>query len=202
MFMQVISGQVSDRRAVHSALDRWSEELAPGAPGWLGSTAGVTADGRFIAVARFESAAQAKRNSDRPEQDQWWTEMSKLFDGEVTFEDTDDAIVDLVGDPDKAGFVQLMRGKGTDPKRARELMGAHSKEWREFRPEMLGSIGGQYEGGRYAMAMYFTSEAAAREGERKEPPAALKADIDELNALGAGAPEFYDLTEPWLYGPR
>jgi hypothetical protein len=30
------------------------------------------------------------------------------------------------------------------------------------------------------MAMYFTSEADAREGERKEPPEALKAQMDEM----------------------
>jgi len=34
---------------------RWIQELAPVALGWLGSTGGVTDDGRFIAVARFGS---------------------------------------------------------------------------------------------------------------------------------------------------
>jgi hypothetical protein len=46
MFVQVIQGQVSDPEQVHAALNRWSEQLAAGAPGWLGSTAGVTEDGR------------------------------------------------------------------------------------------------------------------------------------------------------------
>jgi hypothetical protein len=40
MFVQVIRGQVSDPEQVHAALDLWSEQLAAGAPGWLGSTAG------------------------------------------------------------------------------------------------------------------------------------------------------------------
>ena len=70
MFVQVIRGQVTDREQVHAALDRWSQQLAAGAPGWLGSTAGVTGDGRFIALARFESEEAARRNSARPEQDQ------------------------------------------------------------------------------------------------------------------------------------
>jgi hypothetical protein len=67
MFVQVIRGQVSD-----------PEQLTAGAPGWLGSTAGVTEDGRFVALARFESQEAARRNRDRPEQGQWWMETSKL----------------------------------------------------------------------------------------------------------------------------
>ena len=71
MFVQVIRGQVTDPEQVQAALDRWSLQLAAGAPGWLGTTAGVTGDGRFVALARFESEEAARRNSDRPEQDQW-----------------------------------------------------------------------------------------------------------------------------------
>ncbi|WP_134121229.1 hypothetical protein [Kribbella kalugense] len=41
----------------------------------------------------------------------------------------------------------------------------------------------------------------ARDGERKEPPADLKATVDELDALDAEPPEFFDLTSPWLYSP-
>ncbi|MGE5763508.1 MAG: hypothetical protein ACM3ZF_06425, partial [Mycobacterium leprae] len=64
---------------MRAAFERWVEELAPGAAGWLGSTAGVTDDGRFIGLARFESEQAARRNSDRPEQGRWWAETSKLF---------------------------------------------------------------------------------------------------------------------------
>jgi hypothetical protein len=56
-----------------------------------------------------------------------------------------------------------------------------------------------HEGGAYTMAMYFTSEAAAREGERKEPPPELKAQMDEMQQLSTGVPEFFDLKQPWLY---
>ena len=52
------------------------------------------------------------------------------------------------------------------------------------------------------MAMYFTSEAEAREGERKEPPPELKAQMEEMDALSIGEPEFFDLKQPWLYSPR
>jgi len=51
------------------------------------------------------------------------------------------------------------------------------------------------------VALYFTSEQAAREGERKEPPPQLKAVMEEMNQLMAGEPEFLDLRQPWLYSP-
>jgi hypothetical protein len=202
VFVQVIQGQVSDPEQARAALDRWARELAPGAGGWLGSTAGVTEDGRFIALARFESEEAARRSSDRPEQDRWWAETAKLFTGEATFKDSSDVVVDVVGEPDEAGFVQVIQGRGTDPERARELMSQDSSAWAEFRPDIVGSVGVSHEGGAYTMALYFTSEAQAREGERKEPPPELKAQMEEMDALSVGVPEFFDLKQPWLYSPR
>lgn len=201
MFVQVIRGQVTDQEEVHAALDRWSGQLAAGAPGWLGSTAGVTEDGRFVALARFESEDAARRNSDRPEQHQWWMETSKLFTGEVTFRDSSDVDVDVSGNPDEAGFVQVMQGRGSDPERAREVMAQNPDDWAAFRPDVIGSVAVGQEGGAYTMAMYFTSEQAAREGERKEPPPQLKAQMGEMNRLSIGEPEFLDLRRPWLYAP-
>jgi hypothetical protein len=202
MFVQVIRGHVSDPEQVHAALDLWEEQLASGAEGWLGSTAGVTEDGRFVALARFDSEQVARRNSDRPEQHQWWMETSRLFTGEVTFRDSSDVTVDVNGDPDTAGFVQVMQGRGSDPERARELMGQNPDEWAAFRPDVIGSVAVGHEGGGYTMAMYFTSEEAAREGERKEPPPKLKAQMAEMNKLSVGEPEFLDLRQPWLHSPR
>ncbi len=201
MFVQVIRGQVSDPEQVHAALNRWSEQLAAGAPGWLGLTAGVTQDGRFVALARFESEEAARRNSDRPEQGQWWMETSKLFTGEVIFRDSSDVTADVSGDPGEAGFVQVMQGRGSDPGRARELMAQNPDDWAAFRPDVIGSVVVGHEGGAYTMAMYFTSEQAAREGELKEPPPELKAQMEEMNQLSVGEPEFLDLRQPWLYSP-
>jgi hypothetical protein len=202
MFVQVIQGQVADAEQLHAALDRWAQELAPGASGWLGSTAGVTEDGRFIALARFESEEAARANSSRPEQDRWWSETAKLFTAEPTFKDSTDVIPDTVGDPDTAGFVQVMQGRGTDPDRARELMSQDSGAWAAFRPDIIGSLAAAHDGGAYTMALYFTSEEEAREGERKQPPPELQAQMEEMDALSVGVPEFFDLKQPWLYTAR
>ncbi len=202
MFVQVIQGRVADPAAVKDALDTWQRDVSPGAVGWLGSTGGVTADGRLITLVRFESAEAAGRNSARPEQGAWWGGMAKLFTGEPTFSDTEDVILDLVGDPDQAGFVQVMRGQGTNADRARELMSQGSTQWAAFRPDILGSVAALHPDGGYTMCIYFTTEAEARAGEQKEPPPEIKAQMDEMNSLESGTPEFFDLTQPWLMSRR
>ena len=201
MFVQVIQGRVDDPAEFRAAIDQWVREVSPGADGWLGSTGGVTPDGRLIAVVRFESAEAAQRNSDRPEQDAWWSQTSKLFDGEPTFQDSDDVTVDIVGDPSKAGFVQVMQGHGTDAARARELMSQHSADWAAFRPEILGRLAAGHDGGDYTVAIYFTSQADARAGEQKELPPKLQEQMAEMAAISVGETEFFDLENPWLHSP-
>ena len=201
MFVQVFQGRVTDAAAIRAQLDTWSKELAPGAAGWLGSTAGVTEDGTFIALARFESPEAAQQNSERPEQSAWWQETEKLFDGEPEFHDGTEVDVDLPGDPDAAGFVQVMQGRTTDPARAREVMNDDSLDFEKFRPDVLGSLNVQHDGDAWTMALYFTSEEAAREGERKEPPPEMEAMMKELESLSVGEPSYFDLTDPWLHSP-
>jgi hypothetical protein len=189
MFVQVIQGYVDDPAPIANALETWVRDVAPGAIGWLGSTAGVTDDGRFIALARFESAEAAQRNSDQ------------LFSKEVTFSDSSDVELHMNGNPDQAGFVQVMQGRGSNSERARELMKQNADEWAAFRPEVLGQLQVAQPGDLWTMAIYFTSEQAAREGEAKELPPNLQAEMDEMNQLMQGVPEFFDLKDPWLHSP-
>ncbi len=198
MFVQVIQGQVTDRSALRAAMDRWRSEVAPGSIGWLGSTGGVTEDGKFILLARFSSQEEAMRNSDRPEQDAWWSETSKLFDGEATFKNSTAVDEDLVGNPDDAGFVQFVLGKVRDPERARALMRQDPQSWAQVRPDLLGTLTAVHEGGEMTTAAYFTSEIQAREGESKEVPEELREGMEEINTLTVGEPEYLDIKEPWL----
>lgn len=201
MFAQVIQGKTSKPEELDAALNRWLKDLAPDARGWLGSTSGVTEDGRAIAVVRFESEEDARRNSNRPEQDQWWSETAKLFDGEATFRDSTDVTVDVQGDPDQASFVQVMQGRSSDPERAKQLMDQDADKWSAFRPDVVGSVSLGHEGGAYTMVMYFTSEAEAREGERKDPPPELQAQMEEMGKLSVGETEFFDLKQPRIVSP-
>jgi hypothetical protein len=200
MFIQVIQGKVSDGDALRSGMDRWAEELMPGAVGFLGSTAGVTDDGALVVLARFESADAARANSERPEQGAWWAELSNSLDGEATFLDCDSVQQLLDGGSDDAGFVQVMIGKSPDTARMHDLLTRHSAAMRDARPEIIGGLLMNLGEGRYVDAIYFTSEEAAREGEQKEIPADVRADIEEGMSL-MGEVTYFDLRDPVLVSP-
>jgi hypothetical protein len=202
MFVQVIQGHVSDSARVRAQLDKWKAEVAPGAVGWLGSTSGVTEDGQVVALVRFESEEVAQQNSDRPEQSAWWEEMAELFTDDPVFHNSTSVEVDTPGDPSKAGFVQVMQGRSSDPDRARELMANDSTDWRAFRPDILGTLSVGHDGDAWTMAIYFTSEAAAREGEQKEPPPEMQQMMQEMATLSIGETEYFDLRDPWLEAPK
>ena len=51
------------------------------------------------------------------------------------------------------------------------------------------------------MAIYFTTEAAAREGEQKDAPPESAAVMDELRSLAVGETTFLDLRDPWMMSP-
>ena len=197
MFVQVIEGKVADRDALHRQMDRWIADLRPGATGFLGSTAGVADDGTAIAFARFESAAAAKANSDRPEQGTWWSETEKAYAGPVTFTDSDDVETLLGGGSNDAGFVQVMKGNAH-----RGRMHAMDRVFEaaagSFRPDLIGGLRVWTGPQTYIEIAYFTSEADARAGEKKEPPAELRDMMSEFEDVTRDV-EFIDLEDPWLY---
>jgi hypothetical protein len=202
MFAQIIRGKVSDATAVDATFARWSTDLAPGAKGWLGTTAGVTDDGELFIMVRFESAEAAMANSERPEQDRFWAEVSKNFDGEPTFQDSTNVLTDVRGDLDSAGFVQVMTGQSRDEERGRQIMAETQSAVTALRPDVLGRVLVGHGDGKFTMAIYFTSEEAARDGERKEMPEELRPAMQELMSLSVGVPQFLDLRNPWLDSPR
>lgn len=197
MFIQVIQGKVADADGLKAALDRWHAEISPTAAGWLGSTGGVTADGTAIAVVRFESAEAARRNSERPEQQQWWEQARANFAGDVVFHDCDEVLGFLAEGSDDAGFVQIIQGRVTDPDRMLRLMEESSEPLRRLRPDVIGGTIALHGDGGFTQTIYFTSEAAAREGERKEAPPEMKEMDEAVGAMMSDA-TFFDLPQPWL----
>ena len=201
MYVQVIQGRVGDARQLRAKMDQWVRDQSADAAGWLGSTTGVTPDGTGIALARFESADAARRNSERPEQGQWWAETAKLFDGDVTFHDCVQVHLLGRGGSDDAGFVQVIQGRYTDQEKAVELLQRTEEPLREFRPDVIGGALCLHGDGGFTQAVYFTSEAEARAGEKRPPPAEVQAMLDEEAAITTDL-VFYDLTDPWLHSPR
>ncbi|MGH3344355.1 MAG: hypothetical protein ACRDPK_16100 [Carbonactinosporaceae bacterium] len=201
MFAQVIQGRVAKPAVLRELLDRWVDELSPGATGWLGSTVGVTDDGRLIGIARFESEALARRNSERPEQHEWWTEASKLLRGEAVFHDCADFTQLLRGGSDDATFVQMIQGRVLDVDLVHAVLDRSEPMLTEFRPDLIGVTFALHGDGGFTEAAYFTSEAEARAGERKEPSGEMKDLFEQERALLTQL-EYFDLRDPWLYSPR
>ena len=202
MFAQIIRAKTSDPKALRASLDKWMKDLEPGAKGYLGTTSGVTEQGDVFALVRFESEDAAKANSDRPEQGEWWAEFEKNLDGEATFQDSSEVYVDERGDLDSAGFVQIMIGASSDPERTMALMAENRDARVALRPDILGQVAVAHGGGKFTLALYFTSEAEAREGEAKPYPPELEGSLKEVRSLGVGDPEYLNLRTPWLDSPR
>jgi hypothetical protein len=197
MFIQVMQGRTSDAAGLRRQMDRWNDELRSGAAGFLGTTAGVSDDGRFVAFARFESPDAARRNSGRAEQGAWWEETAKYFDGEVEFHDCEEVDTLLGGGSNDARFVQIITGRTS---RRDELVALEQEvvsDLGNLRPELIGSVRG-WDGDRFFEAAYFTDEAAAREGESAELPDDVASAFEQYNSLMEGV-EYLDLREPWLH---
>ena len=199
MFIQVIQGRCNDADRLRKQLDVWERDLAPGADGFLGSTGGLTDDGTFVAVVRFDSREQADAQSSRPEQDAWWQETSTCYDGEVDFRNYDDAFTMLDGGSDDAGFVQVMQGRVDDAAGFRSFMQAPMDGLREMRPEIIGGTVAVADDGQFTQTIYFTSQEAAREGEKQEMPEEVQRDME----AGMGQMHdltYFDLPDPWFAG--
>lgn len=201
MFIQVIRGRTRNPTGVRAAMDRWYNELSSDAAGWLGSTCGVTGDGGMICVVRFESEDAARQNSRRPDQQRWWEEFSTLLDGPAEFDDCTKVMQMLRGGSDAAGFVQVIRGTAVDEERLRALGERTQELLPQFRPDLIGATIAVHGKGGFTQTVYFTSEAAAREGERKEPTGELKTLFEQQGELLRDL-VYFDLTDPWLYSPR
>ena len=197
MFVQIVEGRVADRDALRRQMDRWMSELRPGAIGFLGATVGVTDDGDGITFARFESAAAAQANSDRPEQGAFWSETEKCYRGAVTFTDSEDVETFLAGGSDDAGFVQVMKGSA-DRDKLHALDQSFEPLAASFRPDLIGGLRVWTGPDTYVEVAYFTSEAEAREGEKQEAPPEAADMMREFDAMMADV-EFLDLRDPWLY---
>jgi hypothetical protein len=197
MFVQIIQGTCRDSETLRRQIDTWRRDLGPDAQGWLGGTYGVTDDNIFVGMVRFESKEAAARNSTRPEQDAWWSETEKCFDGKVTFHDCDDALLFLDGGADDAGFVQVMQGRLTDPERFRRFMELPMDMLQQARPELIGGVIAIEPDGSFTETVSFRSEEAAREAERREMPAQMREMWEEEMAQMQNV-TYLDLRHPWF----
>ena len=196
MFIQVISGKVADAELLRKQDERWMTDLKPGAKGYLGYTGGVTADGRAIAVARFESEQAAQANSERAEQGEWWDATAPAYDGTPTFNNCTEVDLFFGGGSNDAGFVQVIQGSAKDREATRTFMQGELDQLRAARPDILGIVVAWHgDTNDFTQAVYFRSQEETRKLETATEGDEMR---QQFQDLFAGPPTFYDLTEPTL----
>jgi hypothetical protein len=197
MFIQIMQGKCSKQDEMRAMTERWTSELAPGATGWLGGTFGFTDDGQAIAVVRFESPEAAQANSERPEQAAWWAEVEKLYDGPVEFHDCNRVMMLMDGGSDDAGFVQIIRGRLDDPDALESGLRDMETMLHEARPDILGATLAIEDDGTFIETVFFTDEAAAREGEKREIPPSAAEGMRQWDEMTHDV-QYIDLHQPWF----
>jgi quinol monooxygenase YgiN len=198
MFIQIIEGKTSDADGFRRFLQERRTEAMKAAIGFLGATTAIAADGTVVAMARFESAEKAAKNAARPEQTAFFEELKQYLAGEPTFHDSTEVETFLGGGSDDAGFVQFMIGTATDKAKAKASEKDMTPTLESMRPDILGGITA-WDGDWWCQAIYFTSEADAREGEKKFESMSGddRARFEEM--MGAyGEPRFVDGPNPIL----
>lgn len=198
MFIQVIESKTSDVEGLRRFLQAGRAEAMKGAIGFLGSTTAIAADGTVVTMARFESPEQAAKNAARPEQTAFFEELKAYMIGEPTFRESTEIETFGSGGSNDAGFVQFMIGTATDKAKARQAEQDLMPDLESMRPDVIGGIT-VWDGDWWCQAIYFTSEAEARAGEKKfdSMPAEGQAKFNAMmNAYGES--RFVDGPNPIL----
>jgi hypothetical protein len=201
MFIRVIQGRATNPPGIRRDLGRWQRLLAADADGWLGSTTGITEDGWSITVVRFASEAHARRNSDRPEQREWWRDASQHL-ARVISHDAPKVHIYRDGGSAQAGFVQVIQGHTDDIERMASLGRDQDDVLAREAPHLLGVTVAEHADrpGDFTQIVYFTSEQDARRFAQEPPAAADEPVLERLRSLMTNV-RCFDLRDPQLLSP-
>jgi hypothetical protein len=201
MFIRVIQGRATNPPGIRRDLGRWQRQLAADADGWLGSTAGITEDGWSITVVRFASEPQARRNSDRPEQREWWRDASQHL-ARIAVHDAPKVHTYGEGGADAAGFVQIIQGHSDDLERMASLGRDREQVLARDAPHILGMTVAEHADrpGDFTQIVYFTSEQDARRYQ-PEPPVEADQTVQEERRSRMTDLRSFDLRDPQLLSP-
>jgi hypothetical protein len=201
MFIRVIQGRATNSPGIRRDLGRWQRQLGADADGWLGSTAGITEDGWSITVVRFASEAQARRNSARSEQREWWRDASQHL-ARVVVHDAAKVHTYGEGGADEAGFVQVIQGHSDDLERMASLGRNQEEVLAREAPHILGMTVAEHADrpGDFTQIVYFTSEHDARRFE-PAPPAEADEPVQEERRRLLTELRCFDLRDPQLLSP-
>lgn len=169
MFVQVVRGAVRDPEETFARLDFWLDQLAPEAIGWLGTTAGVTGDGELVSFVRFASAADARHNSDRVEQGQWWADSARVFTRDVSFDNYDGVTLFGGGGSDDVAAVEVLVGRVHRRRGLTDLAAELAEYGLSLGPRVVGGLVGLQEDGNLTQAIYLGHPRSGADDRRVEP---------------------------------
>jgi hypothetical protein len=201
MFIRVIQGRATNPPGIRRDLGRWQRMLAADADGWLGSTAGITPDGWCVTVVGFASEAHARRNSDRPEQREWWRDASQHL-ARIAVHDAPQVHVYRNGGADQAGFVQVIQGYSDDLERMASLGRDQKQVLAREAPQILAMTLAEHADwpGDFTQIMYFTSEQDARRFAQEPLAKPDEPVLERLRSLMTNS-RCFDLRDPQILNP-
>jgi hypothetical protein len=196
MFVWVLEGKAADPGEVGRQLARWATEFGD-TRGYVGTTGGVTDDGRFLLFVRWHSEEAGDELLMRPEQAAWYEHFQQSFDGAIEFAETGDVTTYLAGGSDAAGFVQAMKVAGVDRQRVEAADREFENIAAQVRPDLIGGIRVWTAPDGFVEVNYFTSEEDARAGEQQVVPEFADR-LEEFMEMMKDA-EYFDFTDPFLH---
>lgn len=197
IFIQVIQGTVRDSEEVRKTWERWANDVAPEGVGWLASTAGFS-DSEFIAVITFASDEAARRNDQRPEQDEWRSEMEGHFTGDITIRDCPRVSTYGAWERQDAGFVQIVQGWSRDLNHVMDEIAKAEQEFiRDHHLDLLGGIIAGHPEGFFTEVIYYPTEDAARAESKEEAQKPVGA--SEILSQSARDVRYVFLRDPILH---
>ena len=197
MFVLTVEARTTTPDALRQDVFRWPADVGSSATGWLGNTAGVSADGDFVMMLRFQSEEASLITSDLPEYGRWWEVCARHLATKPTFLPSTNVIGILSGGSDEAAAVQITRGRA-----ALSRIRGSVRQLESIAPdapaELIGGIVAWHEDDRFTEALYFTSQAPARLQVRATTPLGRFIAAHETTITDASVIE---LQEPWLVSP-
>lgn len=186
MLVQVLTALVAER----DELAERAHQAGSAAPGIRALTGGVTDDGRFVAVARFEKGSPGA----------WWAGLEACLVGPVVVRESSDVEVILGGVTGDAGFIEVIEGRTADRavfmQLERELEHSFSAE----RPDFLGSLLLWWPDGAWMEVASFTSADDVRAGDARSLPPSVEELVASWEEV-AGRTSQLDIAAPWFFGP-
>ncbi|HEX2027267.1 MAG TPA: hypothetical protein VHF25_04640 [Nitriliruptorales bacterium] len=169
VFVRVVQGEVDDPDGARSTYQRWFDEVASGADGWLTSTGGTSDTDVFISVEQLASEQAARLNDIRPEQARWWEEMRRDFAQAPTVHDA--RVVATIGPdrPQQVGSVHVVQGSTPQLTDVMEKVAETAQRHiDEHHLDVIGGLIADHGDGEFTELIYYPSTEAARQEDSGE----------------------------------